>query len=146
MPASKLHLSTSWRDRKMSKDSTLLNKKFSQCEKFYSIPFNHSMELRCVQYIVHRFFLTGARWDVAFPRRSTAASQTNPSPGRLFFHRFFCFLILLVSNDFCFCLSSCDGKFFTNGPFSLLSRVLFFLFSLLNYTFLIFLIFYIFSY
>ena len=29
---------------------------------------------------------------VAFPRRSLEASQPDPSPGRLFFYHFFCFL------------------------------------------------------
>ena len=46
--------------------------------------------------------LLNARWSRPDPNR----------PARpILFNRVFCFLILLVSNDFCFCLRSCDGKF-----------------------------------
>ena len=48
---------------------------------------------------------------VALSRRSMEASQPDPSPGRLFFYRFFCFLILLVSNDFCFVYVPLMGNF-----------------------------------
>ena len=38
----------------------------------------------------------------------------NPIPPQVAYFLivfFFCFLIILVNNDFCFCLRSCDGKF-----------------------------------
>ena len=58
------------------------------------------------------------------PRWAVASSQTNdcivpPYPSREAntFLSFFCFLFLLVSNDFCFCSRSSDKDFFTFSVF-----------------------------
>ena len=51
------------------------------------------------------------KWDVALLGRSIGSPRPNPPARPLLFYRVFCCLILLVRNDFCFSLDSCDMKF-----------------------------------
>ena len=62
-----------------------------------------------------------------FHGRFPAPSQPDSFPGRLFFYGFFCSQILLESNDFCFCLRSCDGKFSRFVHFPCILECFFFL-------------------
>ena len=63
-----------------------------------------------------------------FPRRSTGASQPNPSLGRLFFYLFFLLSNFTGEQWFLLLFTFLGWEIFKIWPFSLHSRVLFFLF------------------
>ena len=90
------------------------------CTKIYSVPSYVKVLLNVKFYeIMCISFCTGLAtkfvWQVQIGRGSSSTLNgsflAQSHPGSIIFWFFFCFLILLVSNDFCFCLRSCDQKF-----------------------------------
>ena len=81
--------------------------------------------LKIIFYFLYLLILDGT-W--LLPVVHWERPNPNPQARPILFYLVFCFLILLVSNDFCFCLRSSDAKFSAFVPFPCTLECLFLFF------------------